>query len=212
MGDSVTDPVSAADFLPPQRDLENLRRAAAGCHGCELYRQATRTVFGEGPADAPVVLVGEQPGDQEDLSGHPFVGPAGGVLAQALEEAGLSREALYVTNAVKHFKWEPRGKRRLHKKPNLKEVHACKPWLTAELPALRPRVLVCLGVTAASAVFGRSVRLKDLRGRFSASPLAELTMVTTHPSSLLRLRDKRDWDPEFARLVEDFRRVSERLH
>lgn len=202
---------SAADFLPSQLDLSHLREAADSCRGCALYRNATQTVFGEGPATAQVVLVGEQPGDQEDMAGRPFVGPAGQLLDRALEDAGLDRRELYLTNAVKHFKWEPRGRRRLHRKPSPHEIRACNPWLAAELSVLRPEVLVCLGVTAATAVFGRSVRLKDVRGRFSASPLAAETFVTTHPSALLRLRDKQDWGLEYERLVRDFQLVRERL-
>lgn len=202
---------SAADFLPSQIDLPHLREAAQGCRGCALYRNATQAVFGEGPATARAVLVGEQPGDQEDGTGRPFVGPAGQLLDRALRDAGLDRRALYLTNAVKHFKWEPRGQRRLHRKPAAHEIRACRPWLEAELALLRPRVLVCLGVTAATAVFGRPVRLKDIRGLFSASPLAAATFVTTHPSALLRLRDRQGWEFEYQRLVRDLLLVRERL-
>lgn len=202
---------SAADFLPSQIDLPHLREAAQGCRGCALYRNATQAVFGEGPATARAVLVGEQPGDQEDGTGRPFVGPAGQLLDRALRDAGLDRRALYLTNAVKHFKWEPRGQRRLHRKPAAHEIRACRPWLEAELALLRPRVLVCLGVTAATAVFGRPVRLKDVRGLFSASPLAAATFVTTHPSALLRLRDRQGWEFEYQRLVRDLLLVWERL-
>jgi uracil-DNA glycosylase family protein len=202
---------SAANFLPPQIDLDRLQAAAAGCRGCPLYRNATQTVFGEGPPGARVMLIGEQPGDQEDMAGHPFVGPAGQVLDRALVDAELDRGELYVTNAVKHFKWEPRGRRRLHRKPSQREIDACNPWLTAELSVVRPKVLVCLGVTAATAVFGRPVKLKDLRGMFNISPLATATLVTAHPSSLLRLRGKQDWELEYERLVRDFRLVRERL-
>lgn len=202
---------SAADFLPPQGDLDHLRQAALGCRGCSLYRNATQTVFGEGPVSARVLLVGEQPGDQEDMAGHPFVGPAGRLLDRALADAKLNRDELYLTNAVKHFKWEPRGRRRLHKKPSLREVAACKPWLAAEVSAIHPAVLVCLGVTAATAVFGRQIRLKDMRGTFSTSPLAADTFVTTHPSALLRLQGEQGWDREYERLVEDLRLVRNRL-
>lgn len=205
------DPTSAADFLPDQLDLEHLRAAADRCRGCPLYGRATQTVFGAGPPTAKVVLVGEQPGDQEDLQGHPFVGPAGQLLNDALEAAQLPRDELYITNAVKHFKWEPRGKRRLHKKPNQREIDACNPWLAAELQVIQPQVLVCLGVTAATAAFGKAVRLKDYRGSFTPSPLAQLTFVTTHPSSLLRLRGRSNWDVEFEQLVGDFRQVRQQL-
>jgi len=202
---------SAAAFLPPQRDLDHLRAAAAGCRGCGLYKNATQTVFGEGPARAALMLIGEQPGDQEDLGGRPFVGPAGRVLSQALDDAGLPRDEIYLTNAVKHFKWEPRGKRRLHKKPSAREIEACKPWLAAELAAVRPQLVVCLGVTAATAAFGKAVTLKQYRGTFTATPLGVTAFVTTHPSALLRLRDKGDWNMEYQRLVRDFRLVRERL-
>jgi uracil-DNA glycosylase family protein len=202
---------SAADFLPPRLDLAALRAAAAGCRGCALYGNATQTVFGEGPPAARIVLIGEQPGDQEDMAGQPFIGPAGQLLDRVLDDAELDREELYVTNAVKHFKWEPRGKRRLHKKPSQQEVGACRPWLAAEIEAVQPELLVCLGVTAATAAFGRVVRLKDVRGVFSRSPLGPDAFVTTHPSALLRLRGTRDWDSEYQRLVDDFRLVRERL-
>jgi uracil-DNA glycosylase family protein len=202
---------SAAEFLPEQTDLEHLRSAARHCRGCDLYQNATQTVFGAGAPGARVVLVGEQPGDQEDQNGQPFVGPSGELLSQALEEVGLPREELYVTNAVKHFKWEPRGKRRIHKRPNMGEVRACGPWLSAELRAVRPEFIVCLGVTAASAVFGKTVRLKDYRSTFTASPDGLSTFVTTHPSSLLRLRGREGWELEYQRFVRDFERVAQRL-
>lgn len=185
---------SAAQFLPGRLSLGSLRAAAATCTGCDLYRNATQTVFGEGRSDATVALVGEQPGDQEDRSGHPFVGPAGRLLDRALIDAGIPREAVYITNAVKHFKWTPRGKRRLHQRPREGEIDACNPWLAAELRVIEPRVLVCLGATAARAAFGRTVRLRDYRGKLTATPLAPRTFVTTHPSAILRLRD-----PERAR-------------
>lgn len=203
--------VSAADYLPPRGGLPALREAAAHCEGCALYAGATQTVFGAGPKGATVVLLGEQPGDQEDRQGEPFVGPAGRLLDRAMSEAGLPREAAYVTNAVKHFKWEPRGKRRLHKKPTQAEVRACRPWLESELALIRPRVLVCLGVTAASAAFDRVVRLKDFRGTFSVSPLAAATFVTVHPSALLRVSDSGRRELDYRRFVEDLVRVRERL-
>jgi uracil-DNA glycosylase len=202
---------SAAEFIPERVDLAGLREAAAGCRGCGLYENATQTVFGEGPRDARVVLVGEQPGDQEDRQGRPFVGPAGRVLEQALADAGIAKEHTYITNAVKHFKWEPRGKRRIHKKPQDREIDACQPWLAAELEAIAPQALVCMGVTAARAAFGKAVRLKDYRGRFHESPLARATFVTTHPSALLRLVDRSQYAEEYERFVADLREVAQRL-
>jgi uracil-DNA glycosylase len=202
---------SALEFLPERRALDALREAAASCQGCDLYQNATQTVFGEGEPVAAVVLVGEQPGDQEDKQGRPFVGPAGRMLEKALEEAGMPRREVYITNAVKHFKWEPRGKRRLHKRPLDQEVNACNPWLAAELEAIRPEVVVCLGATAARALYGKTVRLKDVRGRFAATLLAEQVLVTAHPSALLRYPDPAQREAEYARFVEDLRRVREHL-
>lgn len=202
---------SAADYLPPRLSLAALRRAAAGCEGCALYSHATQTVFGEGRRDAAIVMVGEQPGDREDLEGRPFIGPAGGLLDRAIVAAGLERPRVYVTNAVKHFKWEPRGKRRIHKKPQEREIAACRPWLAAEVQVVRPRALVCLGVTAARAAFGHAVRLRDHRGRFSETPLCSHTLVTIHPSALLRLRDAAEREAGFADFVSDLRRVRERV-
>jgi len=157
---------SAADFLPKQRTLESLRAAARSCKGCDLYKNATQTVFGEGPKDATVMLVGEQPGDMEDRQGHPFVGPAGRLLDKALAEARIPRDEVYITNAVKHFKWIHRGKRRLHQKPSIRQVIACKPWLEAEIQAIHPKVVVCLGATAALSMVGRTVRITQERGKF----------------------------------------------
>lgn len=202
---------SAADFLPEEVDLVNLRAAASGCRGCDLYRNATQTVFGEGGDAARIVFVGEQPGDREDIEGHPFVGPAGRLLDRALGDAGIERGDVYVTNAVKHFKWQPRGKRRIHKKPQEREIRACSPWLNAELEAIRPEVVVCLGATAARAVFGKAVRLKDYSGRFTATPMADATFVTKHPSALLRLREREDRRLQYRRLVEDLERIRARL-
>jgi uracil-DNA glycosylase family protein len=196
---------SAAPFVPASCDLSRLREAAAGCRGCPLYANATQTVFGEGAADATVMLVGEKPGDQEDRRGAPFVGPAGRLLDKALTAAGIDRGAVYVTNAVKHFKWTPQGGRRLHKRPSEREVAACRPWLEAEAAAVRPAVLVCLGATAAHAAFGRPVRLRDLRGAVHASALAQRTVVTVHPSALLRLPDTEVRHAAFAELVADLR-------
>jgi DNA polymerase len=177
---------SAADYLPPRKTLPALRRAAADCKGCDLYKRATQTVFGEGKAGCAIMMVGEQPGDQEDLAGEPFVGPAGRLLDQVLAELEVDRQQVYVTNAVKHFKWEPRGKRRLHSKPNSREISACRPWLEAELQVVKPRLVVCLGATAAQAVFGPAFRVTKQRGQILPSPFAANAMATYHPSALLR--------------------------
>jgi uracil-DNA glycosylase len=203
---------SAADFLPESRSLSALRRAASGCRGCDLWKDATQTVFGEGRSRAELMLVGEQPGDQEDLRGSPFVGPAGGLLDRALEEAGIERDAVYVTNAVKHFKWKPRGKRRLHQTPRAGEVEACKPWLEAELEAVRPRAVVALGATAAKALFGPSVRVTKDRGRPLETPLAPLGAVTIHPSAILRLRDSDERHEALAALAADLEGVWAAVH
>jgi uracil-DNA glycosylase len=200
---------SAAEFLPERLSLASLRRAAAVCTGCDLYRRATQTVFGEGPRQARFVLIGEQPGDQEDRSGHPFVGPAGRLLDRALAQAGIPRQTTYVTNAVKHFSWTERGKRRLHKRPREGEIDACNPWLVAELRLIRPRVVVCMGATAARAVFQRNVRLADYRGKFTASPFG-MAFVTIHPSAILRLGAP-DRAREYDRFVADLVRLREYL-
>ena len=180
--------------------LDQLRAEAAGCRACDLWRSGTQTVFGEGREDAEVMMVGEQPGDREDVEGHPFVGPAGRVLDQGLERAGIDRDLVYVTNVVKHFKWRPRGKRRIHQKPNAEEIRACRPWLEGELAVVRPRVLVCLGSTAAQALLGRQFRVTRERGRFVDSPLAERVTATVHPSSILRAPDEQ----ARAAALEDF--------
>ncbi|QKT02938.1 UdgX family uracil-DNA binding protein [Ectothiorhodospiraceae bacterium 2226] len=202
---------SAADFLPAARTLKALRAAAADCRGCPLYARGTQTVFGEGPRRAALVLVGEQPGDEEDRVGRPFVGPAGAVLARVLEEVGIDRAAVYVTNAVKHFKWEPRGSRRLHKKPSAREIAACHPWLAEEVRAVRPRMVVCLGLTAARAAFGRAVRLKDVRAQFTVTPLSAATFVTTHPAALLRVRGGEARAQAHAQFRQDLADVAARL-
>jgi uracil-DNA glycosylase family protein len=176
------------------------REAAAACTGCDLYRRATQTVFGEGPADAAVVFVGEQPGDAEDLAGRPFVGPAGRVFDKALEAVGIARDRVYVTNVGKHFKWEPRGKRRIQAKPRISEIRACRPWLDTELAIIKPRALVCLGATAAQALLGSSFKVSTERGKFVDSPLAPLVMATVHPSSVLRAQT----DEERQRAMEEF--------
>jgi uracil-DNA glycosylase family protein len=183
---------SAIDFLPEQRSLRSLRTAARDCHGCDLYRNATQTVFGEGPSSAALMIVGEVPGDQEDLQGHPFVGPAGKLLDEALSAAGLARDEVYLTNVVKHFKWEQRGKRRLHGKPSTREIVACRPWLEAEIEALHPRTIVCLGATAAQALLGRDFRITRQRGELISSAWATWTVATYHPSAVLRAPEAAD--------------------
>jgi DNA polymerase len=196
-------PVS--DLIPARTTLAGVREAAKGCRACDLWARATQTVFGEGPRKAAVMFVGEQPGDQEDLSGHPFVGPAGRLLERALEEAGLDRASVYLTNVVKHFKWEPRGKRRIHKKPNAGEIAACRPWLETEIALVKPRALVCLGATAAQALLGRQFRLTAHRGQPVASGLAPFVMATVHPSSILRAPDDENRRREMERFVHDLR-------
>jgi uracil-DNA glycosylase len=201
---------SASDFIPPAPTLPNLRQAAKDCTGCDLYQRATQTVFGEGASHAKVVFVGEQPGDQEDLQGHPFVGPAGRLLDKALVEAGIARNDVYITNAVKHFKWEPQGKRRKHKRPSAGEVGACRPWLASELNVIHPRVLVCLGATAAQSVFGKVVRINETRGQFMNTPWAPATFVTIHPSSIFRERVQQE--AEYRQFVKDLTLVRRKLH
>ena len=182
---------SAADFLPARRTLPSLRRAAAGCRGCHLWKVGTQTVFGEGSSTARVMFVGEQPGDQEDRAGKPFVGPSGKLLDSALDEAGIDRAAVYVTNAVKHFKWEraERGERRIHKKPNAMEIGACHPWLDLEIGLVKPKVIVCLGATAAQALLGKAFRVTKDRGKPIPSEYADVVIATVHPSSILRAPD-----------------------
>jgi len=193
-------PQIASAVHDPWREL---RERACHCEACPLYRRATQTVFGEGPPTAQIVFLGEQPGDQEDRDGRPFVGPAGKLLDRALADAGIDRAKCYVTNAVKHFKWEPRGKRRLHKKPNETEIAACRPWWQEELRLIRPRFLVCLGATAAKAVFGRIVKIMTERGALMESEWAEHALVTVHPSSLLRVPDPAQRKDAYARFVAD---------
>lgn len=193
--------------VPETRDLAKLRRAAATCRACPLWRNATCTVFGEGPAQARIILVGEQPGDQEDRQGKPFVGPAGRLLDRALQAAGLDRSAVYVTNAVKHFKWKPQGKRRLHQKPGAREIAACRPWLEAEVQALEPDLIVCLGATAAQTVAGRGVKVLAQRGTKVKTGFGIPALITIHPSSLLRLPPQADREAEFARFVEDLKKA-----
>jgi uracil-DNA glycosylase family protein len=195
-------------FETEYSSLKALREAAADCTRCDLYKNATQTVFGEGSPKAEIVLVGEQPGDQEDIAGKPFVGPAGQLLDRALEEAGIDRKVAYVTNVVKHFKWQPRGKRRIHQKPNAAEIAACRYWLDAELALLEAKVLVCLGATAAQALLGRQFRVSKDRGVPVESDLAPVVMATVHPSSILRADDR---EAEMALFVEDLRRVAQAL-
>jgi uracil-DNA glycosylase len=199
---------TAAPLVPARPSLRNLREASAGCQACDLWKTGTQTVFGEGAAKAEVMFVGEQPGDQEDKEGHPFVGPAGRLLDRALEEAGIDRSTTYVTNVVKHFKWQARGKRRIHQKPNWSEIAACRPWLDAELSVVKPRVLVPLGATAAQALLGRQFRVTKERGKPVASDLAPVVIATVHPSAILRSDDR---DAEFAGLVSDLQTVAAHL-
>ena len=200
--------VTAAAYLPERLSLPQLREAVQGCRGCDLYRNATQAVFGEGARHADVMLVGEQPGDKEDLAGRPFVGPAGRLLDQALEEAGIDRTQTYVTNAVKHFKWQARGKRRIHQKPSWSESVACRPWLEAELAVVEPRVVVCLGATAAQSLLGRDFRVTQHRGELLESPLAEHVVATVHPSSILRQQDEASRQAELAAFVDNLRVVA----
>jgi uracil-DNA glycosylase family protein len=198
---------TAAPLVPERPSLPKLREAAAGCTACPLHETGTQTVFGEGTSKADVVFVGEQPGDQEDLQGKPFVGPAGKLLDKALEDAGIDRSQVYVTNVVKHFKWQARGKRRIHQKPNWSEIAACRPWLEAELEAIEPRVLVCLGATAAQALLGRDFRVSRQRGELVESDLAESVIATVHPSSILRADDETR-EQEYRELVRDLEKVA----
>ncbi len=200
---------SAADFLPTQRDLPHLTRAATKCEGCPLYVNATQTVFGRGPENARMMLVGEQPGDQEDLQGQPFVGPAGRLLDEALAEVGIDRDDVYVTNAVKHFKWTPRGKRRLHAKPSAREMAACRPWLEAELEAVMPRIVVALGATAAQSLMGASFRITKQRGVVLESDWGVPILATFHPSAILRAPDKAARDEMRVQFANDLRRAHE---
>jgi DNA polymerase len=206
---------TAEEFLPLGMNLTSLRRAAVDCQGCDLYTNATKTVFGEGARRATIMFVGEIPGDEEDKTGHPFVGPAGRLLDAALDEAGIERDAVYLTNAVKHFRWELRGKRRLHKKPNRGQVEACKPWLHAEILVVKPQVIVCLGATAAQSLLGHQFRIMRQRGKFfdptPGTNGAASVMATHHPSSILRAPDKVERDRKREELVDDLRRAMSRV-
>jgi DNA polymerase len=201
---------SAADFLPARIELPQLVAAARECHGCTLYCNATQTVFGEGPSNARLMIVGEQPGDQEDRAGRPFVGPAGQLLERVMDQVGLPREKIYITNAVKHFKWEPRGQRRIHAKPSSREVAACRPWLEAEIAALKPHMILALGATAAQSLFGNGFRITQQRGQAIESSLAPWCMATVHPSALLRTPVEQR-DAAIAEFAEDLRKVAAHL-
>jgi uracil-DNA glycosylase len=202
---------SAADFLPRKRTLKTLREASRSCKGCDLYKNATQTIFGEGPAGANVMFVGEQPGDQEDRQGRPFVGPAGRLLNKALAEAGIPRDEVYVTNAVKHFKWIWRGKRRLHQKPSIRQVMACRPWLEAELEVVRPKIVVCLGATAAQSVLARPVLITKARGKFIESDSDRIIFITIHPSAIYRHREKEEQEKEYRGFVSEMKQVQRKL-
>jgi uracil-DNA glycosylase len=204
-------PRSAADFIPDRPTLPRAREASKDCRGCHLWKLGTQTVFGEGARRAELMLVGEQPGNEEDLSGHPFVGPAGKLLDRALADAGIDRTVVYVTNVVKHFKWEPRGKRRIHKKPNAAEIGACRPWLDTEIALVKPRVIVCLGATAAQALLGRQFRVTAHRGTFVPSPLAPYVLATVHPSSILRAPDDEARHREMKQFTNDLRTAGRAL-
>ena len=199
----VAHKISALDFLPQRHDLASLDHAAKDCRGCDLYRNATQTVFGEGRPSSTIMFVGEQPGDQEDLAGQPFVGPAGRLLDACMEEAGIDRKAAYVTNAVKHFKWEPRGKRRIHKKPSMREMAACHPWLDAEIEAVKPKLIVCLGATAAQSMLGSAFRVTKDRGRVMEVSGYPPILATVHPSSILRAQTDEDRERERRLFIAD---------
>lgn len=209
-GSRTREPIEPAP-VPDTTSLPKLRAAAAHCTACPLHKLGTQTVFGEGPAKAKVVIVGEQPGDREDLAGRPFVGPAGGLLDKALADAGISRDEVYITNTVKHFKWKPQGKRRLHQKPSSREILACKPWLEAEMRAIHPEFLILLGGTAAQGVFGSSARIGRDRGVVRPSALCDKTLITVHPSALLRAPDEAAREEGYREFVRDLRVVAKEL-
>ncbi|RPJ61998.1 MAG: uracil-DNA glycosylase [Acidobacteria bacterium] len=200
---------TARPFLPEQPDLANLREASETCRGCDLFEKATQTVFGEGAESALMLVIGEQPGDQEDQIGRPFVGPAGKILDRALAEAGISRKQVYVTNAVKHFKWVARGKRRLHDKPRRSEIMACRPWLEAEISTVQPRIVVCLGATAAQSLMGTSFKVTRERGKVLKTEWAPLFLATIHPSALLRIIDETERHQAFAEFVADLKKAAD---
>jgi DNA polymerase len=202
---------SATALLPLHGNLEDLKEAAKNCKACDLWKHSTQTVFGEGAPNAKIMFVGEQPGDQEDLEGRPFVGPAGKLLDTALADVGIERKKVYVTNAVKHFKWEPRGKRRIHKKPNAAEIAACRPWLEAEIAALRPKIIVLLGATAAQSLLGLDFRVTQHRGELLKSDLAPFVMATVHPSSILRAPDEQARHDAMKQFIADLKKIAREL-
>lgn len=206
--------LTATPFLPSRETIESLRDAARCCQGCDLFSRATQTVFGEGAAHASIMFIGEQPGDKEDLAGHPFVGPAGRILDEALAAAGIDKSAVYVTNAVKHFNWAPdqRGKRRIHKKPRYSEIQACRPWLDAEISITRPQIIICLGATAAQALLGKEFSVTRQRGKFVPSPLAPRVMATVHPSSILRAQDDDSRHEQKQAFIRDLAFAARELH
>ncbi len=203
---------TAAPLIPDRPTLPKLREAAAGCKACDLWKTGTQTVFGEGSPHAKVMFVGEQPGDKEDLAGKPFVGPAGAILNKALVAAGIDRNEVFVTNAVKHFKWEPRGKRRIHKKPNSLEIAACRPWLNAEIAVTKPQVIVVLGASAAQSLLGKDFKVTKHRGELIPSDLAPYVVATVHPSAILRAPDDESRHAEMARFIEDMKHVAGVIH
>jgi uracil-DNA glycosylase family protein len=202
---------TAAPLIPPRPTINKLRDVAAGCTACHLWKLGTQTVFGEGKQSATVMLVGEQPGNSEDLEGRPFIGPAGQLLDRALDEAGIDRAKVYLTNVVKHFKWEPRGKRRIHKKPNAEEITACRPWLESEIRVVKPGAIVCLGATAAQALLGPKFKVTLQRATFIESPLAPLVTATVHPSSILRAPTDEARHEEMRRFVDDLKKIAAAL-
>src|SRR3954471_7129913 len=205
------EPETAAALIPPEPTVENLRRTAKGCQACPLWKTGTQTVFGEGSSDAKVVFVGEVPGNDEDLAGRPFVGPSGKLLDHVLEEVGIDRDEIYVTNAVKHFKWEPAGKRRIHKKPNAREIAACRPWLDAEIQLLKPKVVVCLGATAAQALLGPKFRVTERHGELIETNSGFHVMATVHPSAILRMPDDEARHREREQFTNDLRKLKKLL-
>ncbi len=199
------------DLIEPDASIAELRDAAQHCRGCDIWQRATQAVFGEGPSGAELMFVGEQPGNREDLEGHPFIGPAGKLFDVALAEAGIDRKRVYITNVVKHFNSTPRGKLRIHKKPNAEEIAACRPWLEAEIDRVRPKVIVCLGATAAQALISRDFRVSHQRGEMVKSPLAPLITATVHPSSILRARDDESRHAEMRQFVNDLKKIARHL-
>lgn len=204
---AIGEGIPAAELIPEQLSMPALQEAAAGCQACDLYKTGTQTVFGEGAVHAKVMFVGEQPGDREDIEGKPFVGPAGRLLDEALKEAGIDRTRVYITNAVKHFKWKPQGKRRLHQKPNAAEISACRPWLDAEIALVKPAILVLLGATAAQAILGRDFRVSTQRGQLIERPGLPPVMATVHPSSILRAPDDETRELEMRAFIRDLKKV-----